>query len=133
MTDRDDPRGREEGPQDRLQRERVGVSGDPVPDHEYGDEGQPPGADVDPEDAYPDVSRTVLRAADDVADHGVVTFRQAVAWLLRDVEGVGRQEAAERMDTSVSNLDQKLASAREKIQGARRTLGIVDDLEDDES
>lgn len=31
---------------DRIQRERVGVAGDPVPDHEYGDDHAPP--DVDP-------------------------------------------------------------------------------------
>lgn len=122
----------QEDPHDRLQRERVGVAGDPVPDHEYGDQGRPPGADVDPGDQYPNVSRSVLRAADDVAAHGVVTYRQAVAWVLRDVEGVGREEAAERMDSSVSNLDTLLGRARENIKQARLTAGIVDELEPDE-
>ncbi|AAY24977.1 ORF 51 [Haloarcula hispanica virus SH1] len=122
----------EEAPEDRLQRERVGVAGDPVPDHEYGDQGRPPGADVDPGDGYPGVSRSVCRAADDVAAHGVVTYRQAVAWVLRDVEGVGREETAERMDCSVSNLDTLLGRARDNIGKARRTASIADELEADE-
>lgn len=54
MNDRDDPRGRQEGPQDRLQRERVGVAGDPVPDHEYGDDHHhSPDVDREPGDTCP--------------------------------------------------------------------------------
>jgi len=122
----------QEDPHDRLQRERVGVAGDPVPDHEYGDQARPPGADVDPCEQYADVSPSVCRAADDVAAHGVVTHRQAVAWVLRDVEGVGREEAAERVGCSVSNLDTLLGRARTNIQQARQTAAIADELQPDE-
>lgn len=129
MTDRDDPREREEAPEDRIQRERIGVSGDPVPDHEYGDRGRPLGADVDPFEGYPDVSIGVLSIAYHLAVPDIVPFPQAVAWVLHDVEGVEREEAAERMGTSISNVETLLGHARRNIKRARQTASLADGLE----
>ena len=41
----------DEHPDDRLQRERIGVAGDPVPDHDYGDSREDLTPDVDPREA----------------------------------------------------------------------------------
>lgn len=52
--------------------------------------------------------------------------RQAEAFYLRRVESVGRQEAAEQMDTSASNVDNLERAAHQKIIRARNLLNIVD-------
>ena len=127
-----DDRRREEDPHARQQRERIGVAGDPTPDHEYGDTDRPPGADVAPDEAGTGVSPSVRGSARRLADPALLTDRQALAYVLREVEGVGRDEAAEQLGISVSTLDGLLGKARRKLRNARKTLELVDDLEGDE-
>ncbi|MEF8756701.1 MAG: sigma-70 region 4 domain-containing protein [Halobacteriales archaeon] len=55
----------------------------------------------------------------------VLTERQALAYLLREVVGVDRREAAAAMDTTASNVDNLHRRAREKVADARR---VVDEL-----
>lgn len=52
--------------------------------------------------------------------------RQAEAWYLRRVEGVGRQEAAEKMDTSASNVDNLERAAYDKITRAGNLISVVE-------
>ncbi|AFD02320.1 putative protein 39 [Haloarcula hispanica icosahedral virus 2] len=120
----------EEHPEDRQQRERVGVAGDPVPDHEYGDVGDdtPP---VDPMEQH-EVGPTVRAAARRLSDAGLLSDRQAVAYVLREVERVERPLAAEKMGVAVSTLDNQLTDARNKVSAARQTLDLLDDHEADE-
>jgi DNA-directed RNA polymerase specialized sigma24 family protein len=118
----------DETPEDRMQRERVGVSGDPVPDHEYGDDREDLTPDVAPDEAGEGVSPSVRAAARRLSDPGLLTDRQALAYVLRDVEDVGRQEAADRLGCSTSNLDGLLGTARRKLERARHTLEEADDL-----
>ncbi|ALJ99707.1 hypothetical protein BGV91_gp44 [Haloarcula californiae icosahedral virus 1] len=115
----------EEAPEDRQQRERVGVSGDPVPDHEYGDDPEDLTPDVAPDEAGEGVSPSVRHLAQRLAKPGLLTDRQALAYVLRDVEGVGRQEAADRLGCSVSNLDTLLGRARTNLDDARATLEVL--------
>ncbi|AGC65572.1 hypothetical protein K745_gp47 [Haloarcula hispanica virus PH1] len=121
----------DEAPEDRLQRERTGVSGDPVPDHEYGDSPEDLTPDVAPDEAGDGVSPSVRGAARRLADPGLLTDRQALAYVLRDVEGVSRPDSAERMGVSVSTLDSLLGTARRKLGQARDTLDLADDLADE--
>lgn len=121
----------EEDPHERQQRERVGVAGDPVPDREYGDQGRPPGADVAPDEAGEGVSPSVRGTARRLADPGLLTDRQALAYVLRDVEGVSRPDAAEQMGVAKSTVDGLLGTARRKLSQARDTLDRADDLRDD--
>ena len=129
MTDHDDPRGRQEGPQDRLQRERVGVAGDPVPDAEYGDDPEDLTPDVAPDEGGEGVSQSVRALAGRLAAPGILTERQALAYVLRDVEGVPRQEAADRLGCSASNLDTLLGRARSNVDDAAATLSVLHGLD----
>lgn len=129
MNDRDDPRGRQEGPQDRIQRERVGVAGDPVPDAEYGDDPEDLTPDVTPDEAGEGVSQSVRALASRLAAPGILTERQALAYVLRDVEGVPRQETADRLGCSASNLDTLLGRARSNVDDAAATLSVLHGLD----
>lgn len=119
----------DEAPEDRLQRERVGVAGDPVPDHEYGDD--PEDRPVDPIEQH-EVGPSVRDAARRLSDAGLLSDRQAVAYVLREVERVERPLAAEKMGVAVSTLDNQLTDARNKVSAARQTLDLLADLEADE-
>lgn len=66
-----------------------------------------------------------------LASHGLLTERQATAYLLRDIEGVSRSDAADKMDCSLSTLDHHLSEARNKMYQARHTLEMADRLTDD--
>lgn len=70
----------------------------------------------------------VTRAAEELSDAGLVTERQALAYVLRDVEAVPREEAAESMGISPSTLDTLLAKARRKVSAARATADAVDSI-----
>jgi DNA-directed RNA polymerase specialized sigma24 family protein len=101
----------DEHPDDRRQRERVGVKGDPTPDHEYRDE---PPAYEPPE---PDLERVGYEARK-LAENTALTHPQARVWLLRDRQGVSRADTAAALDLSVSTVDQQLGNARDKIEQA---------------
>jgi len=124
---RDDPRGRTEGPEDRIQRERVGVAGDPVPDHEYGEDDHP--TDPAPDEASDGVSDAVRTLAAKIAEPGVVTERQALALVLGDVENVRRREAAERMSCTASTYDTLLSRARCSLREAAETVSMLRKME----
>lgn len=71
----------------------------------------------------------LVDAAHDVAEWlagTILTERQGLAYLLREVVGVDRQMAAETMDTTPSNVDNLHRRGREKVADARR---IVDELQ----
>ncbi|MFT4891823.1 MAG: hypothetical protein ACI9YT_002758 [Halobacteriales archaeon] len=76
-------------------------------------------ADVD---ALIDTSRDVAERL----SGAVLTERQALAYLLREVVGVDRQEAAAATDTTASNVDNLHRRGREKVADARR---VVEELE----
>jgi len=99
VNDRDDPQGREDAPQDGLQRERV------------------------------DISQSVRSLASRLAAPGVLTERQALAYVLRDVEGVPREETADRLKCSESNLDTLLGRARSNVDDAAATLSVLHRLD----
>lgn len=99
MNDHDDSQGREDAPQDGLQRERV------------------------------DVSQSVRSLASRLAAPDVLTERQALAYVLRDVEGVPREESANRLKCSESNLDSLLSRARSNVDDAVATLSVLHGLD----
>lgn len=65
--------------------------------------------------------------ADRLAATRILGERQALAYALREIHGVRRQEAADRMDTSASNVDNLLRSARARVGGAEEIVAIVGD------
>jgi len=73
-------------------------------------------------------SDAVRALAASVADRGIITDRQALALVLADVEGVGRREAADRMDCSTLTLDTLLNRARSSVRDAAATLAILREL-----
>lgn len=67
-----------------------------------------------------------------LAEAGVLTERQAEAFVLRDVEGVPREAAAESMDISPNVLDKYLRAARDKVDSAEATVEAVQDVRHEE-
>lgn len=112
----------EEAPEDRLERERVGVTGDPVPDHEYGDSRE----DLTPHVAPEEPPNAIAHKAREVATAGLLTEKQALAWLLRRRAGYHREAAASMMGISPSTLDTHLQRAAEQVQAARATLELLE-------
>lgn len=70
-------------------------------------------------------------AADALAGH-VLTERQALAYLLRDLVGLSRRSTAEVMAGSASNVDNLQRTARQKLADARRVVDGVDALVGDD-
>lgn len=75
-----------------------------------------------------DVSPSVRETARRLSKPGVLTYRQAVAFVLRRVEGVARQQAADSLGCSTSNLDTLVRRAESNIKSARTTVDRVDEL-----
>jgi len=70
------------------------------------------------------VLQEVREVAESLAGE-ILTERQALAYLLREVVGIDRATAAEEMDSTPSNVDNLHRRATEKIDDARR---LVDEL-----
>jgi DNA-directed RNA polymerase specialized sigma24 family protein len=64
-----------------------------------------------------------------LAEPGIVTDRQALAYVLRDVQGISRPDAARLMGCSKSNLDTLLDRARSHLDDAAATLSVLHDLD----
>lgn len=63
-----------------------------------------------------------------IHDAGLLTERQAEAFVLRDVEAVPRAAVADSMGISVNVLDKHLGAARKKLETARSTVDAVGDV-----
>lgn len=67
-----------------------------------------------------------------LVDAGLMSERQAEAWVLRDLELVPRPAVAESMGISVNTLDKRLREARDKVEAAEATVEAVRDLRHEE-
>lgn len=63
-----------------------------------------------------------------LADAGLLTERQAEAWVYRELQAVPRQATADAMDISVNTLDKRLREARDKVEQAQATADVVESL-----
>jgi len=63
-----------------------------------------------------------------LAAAGVLTERQAEAFVLRSVEAVPRSAAADSMGVSVNTLDNYVRTARDKIEAAERTIETLEEI-----
>lgn len=70
----------------------------------------------------------VNRAIERLYDAGLLTERQAEAFVLREIELTPRPEAAESMGVKPSTLDSTLQQAKQKVESAEETLEVIDDL-----
>lgn len=78
------------------------------------------------------ISPSVRTEADRLADLGdVLTERQALAYVLRAVEGVPRQEAADMMGVAVSTLDTTYGRATRNLTDAAEVVEAVAELRDE--
>lgn len=68
---------------------------------------------------------------DYVSSAGLLTERQAQAYLLREVQTVPRTQAADYMGVSVNVLDKHLRAARDKVESARDTLERLEEIDDE--
>ena len=65
--------------------------------------------------------------ADRLAETAILTERQALAYALREVHGIGREAAADVMGTTPSNVDQLERKAGSHIDDARELVEIVNE------
>jgi len=63
-----------------------------------------------------------------LVDAGLLTERQAQAYVYREVELVPREAAADQMGISSSTLDDYRADAEDKIEAARETLNALEEI-----
>lgn len=68
--------------------------------------------------------------AGELAKRGLLTERQAQAFMLRDVIGAPREDAAATMGITVNVLDKHLKAARDKVHAARHTLDALDEFQE---
>ena len=73
------------------------------------------------------MSSDVEETIDRLEETGLLTERQAEAFVLRDIELVPRQATAESMGVSVNTLDNRLARAREIVEEAREGLDVIEE------
>lgn len=59
---------------------------------------------------------------------GLLTEHQATAYVMREIEAVPREQAAESMGISVSGLDDARGKAVRKVQAARDTVEAVESI-----
>lgn len=64
-------------------------------------------------------------AAQILTEIGVLTERQALAYVYRELVGFAREETAVAMETSKSNVDNLHRRAREKVEQAERLLAVL--------
>lgn len=75
------------------------------------------------------VTGTAAGYVDQLAGADLLTEKQALAYVLRDVYGIPRDDAAADMGVTASTLDKHLSAAREKLDEARTTIDHVDRIE----
>lgn len=84
---------------------------------------------LDP-DADVDASRPdTIPEVDALAAAGLLTEQQARAYYLRDVLELPRRATADRMDVSVSVVDDHTRRARRKLEKARATVEVLENVE----
>lgn len=81
------------------------------------------------------ISRSVLdvepeKAIEVLADAGLLTERQAEAYVYRHLEGLGRQETAEKMGLQPATLDDFVADAEKKLETAEQTIIMRSEIVD---
>jgi len=85
----------------------------------------------DPEELFADATYPkpdeVIAA---LADAGLLTERQAEAYVRRVVEMEPREAVAEHMEISTSTLDDHRGAAKDEIAAARKTVAILDAYRD---
>lgn len=83
---------------------------------------------LDPDEEI-EISPSAEKLADDLADAGMLTRQQALAFVLRDVESHARPTAAAMMGIDPSTLDTHLSRGREEVHAAARTIAVLDDVD----
>lgn len=71
---------------------------------------------------------SVEEEIDILATAGLLTERQAEAFVYREVELVPRPEAAEAMGIQISTLDNYVRAAKEKVVKAQETANAVEQI-----
>lgn len=62
----------------------------------------------------------------ELVEAGLLKDRQAEAFVLRDVEGHSREEAADLMGLDPSTVDTHLHRARSRVEAARETIALLE-------
>jgi DNA-binding CsgD family transcriptional regulator len=67
---------------------------------------------------------------EEIADAGLLTERQAVAYLGREVDHTSRQQIASYLDCAPNTVDNHRARAVELVEAAEETLELITDYEE---
>ena len=74
----------------------------------------------------------VDEAIHEITRGGLLTERQAEAFVLREIEATPRQATADEMGISVNTLDNTLSTARKKVRQAEATVKAVEEARHEE-
>lgn len=67
-------------------------------------------------------------AIEQLAELKTLNRTQAEAYVLREIERVPREKAADRLDISKSALDNRVQTAKRRLRNAEETLELIEDL-----
>lgn len=77
------------------------------------------------------LSKSVQYTVERLVDAGLFTERQAQAYVLREMEGIRRPDAADMLELDKTTVDSHHQEAKKKVRACRETLAIVGDSEGD--
>jgi len=66
---------------------------------------------------------------EEIADAGLLTEKQAVAYLAREVDHSSREQVASYLDIKPNTLDNHRRAAIDKLEAAEETLELIDEYE----
>ena len=72
------------------------------------------------------VNENADEAIQQLVDDGLLTERQATAFVLREIELTPRPAVAEHMDISANTLDNTIRAAKDKIEAAEATIATIE-------
>jgi DNA-directed RNA polymerase specialized sigma24 family protein len=71
----------------------------------------------------------LMPSAQELADAGILTERQAEIWMLREVEELSTAEAADMIGLAESTVGSHLATARDRVEEVRETAMLLNRAE----
>ncbi len=66
---------------------------------------------------------------EEIADAGLLTEKQAVAYLGREIDHSSRRQIADYLDISPNTLDKHIRTAKDKVEAAEETLELIEEYE----
>lgn len=70
-----------------------------------------------------------MPSAQELADAGILSDRQAEIWLLREIEGCSTEETADLIGIAPSTVSTQLSRARDRVESIQETAELIERAE----